>query len=320
MTALAVRPELAAADFASIGVQVRLVVTEPASLDRALEILRADLSELDLACSRFRSDSELVALNRSMGRTTPVSRLLGEAIGVALDAARSSGGDVDPTLGSSLVRLGYDRDFDELAGDGEPVAWSVRRWSQWNQIDLDRAARTVRLPEGVQLDLGATAKAWAADRAATFIHREVGCGVLVSLGGDIAVAGEAPEGGWPVRVQDRPGSARDQADGPTCTVSIRSGGLATSSTAARRWHRGGRVLHHLVDPATGMPADSVWRTVTVAAPSCLEANVATTAAIVRSQRAVPGLVAQGLPARLVHRTGDVTVLGGWPAADDDGQR
>lgn len=312
MSTLADAAPLAARDLTAIGVSVRLVVTDPAVADQAADLLRRQLAELDLACSRFRSDSELTALNDVAGRTVAVSPLLAEALGVALDTARRSGGAVDPTVGSSLVRLGYDRDFAGLPADGEQVEVTWRRSSHWSQVQLDRAARTVRVPEGVQLDLGATAKAWCADRAATEIHADLGCGVLVSLGGDLAMAGPAPDGGWAVRVQDRPGPLEETPDGPSCTVSVASGGLATSSTAARRWRRGGDVLHHLIDPATGMPTRSIWRTVSVCATSCLEANVASTAAVVRSEGAVRGLVAAGLPARLVDLDGNVTVVNGWP--------
>jgi FAD:protein FMN transferase len=283
-------------------------VTDPAAADEAERLLRRELDRLDVACSRFRPDSELVAANAAAGTTVAVSRLLADAVGVALDAARTTDGDVDPTLGASLVRLGYDRDFGELPYNGEPVALSVWRGSSWHQVDLDLARQTLRVPAGVQLDLGATAKAWCADTSAELIHRKLGVGVLVSLGGDLAVAGPPPADGWPVGVQERP-----HGDGPACTVNVRGGGVATSSTAARRWRRGGRSLHHLLDPATGMPAVSVWRTVTVAAPTCLAANVATTAAIVRSSAAVAGLRAERLPARLVSRTGEVTCLGGWPS-------
>jgi thiamine biosynthesis lipoprotein ApbE len=308
------------ADLAALGVAVRLVVTDAAALDHSREILVAELAALDLACSRFRPDSELVALNQAAGRAVVVGTLLAAAIGVGLEAARSTGGIVDPTLGASLVRLGYDRDFGALEADGEPVPVSVWRGSAWDQVQLDLATQTVRLPAGVQLDLGATAKAWCADQAAARIQTEVGGGVLVSLGGDIAVAGQPPEQGWAVRVQDRPGPPDVRADGPTTTVSIRRGGLATSSTAARRWRRGGQVLHHLVDPRTGMPAASVWRTVTATAPTALAANIATTAAIVRSTAALAHLERSGLAARLVNHDGAVTRVNGWPPEVDDDQR
>jgi len=323
-TALAARHDLgaglAAADLNALGVEVRLVTTAPELLEAATTMLTAELGAIDLACSRFRADSELVRLNASAGATVGVSSLLAQAIAVALDAARTSGGDVDPTLGSSLVRLGYDRDFCQLPAQADPVAVTIWRGSSWQQVELDIAARTVRVPAGVQLDLGATAKAWCADRAADRIHAELGAGVLVSLGGDIAAAGHPPAGGWPIRVQDRRRLAGAQADGPTATVSIQGGGLATSSTTARRWRRGDLTLHHLLDPRTGMPALSPWRTVSVSAPTCLAANVATTAAIVRADNAPAALRRAGLPARLVSHTGEVTCLNGWPVEVDDDHR
>ena len=155
--------------------------------------------------------------------------------------------------------------------------------------------QSLTLPAGVRLDLGATAKAWAADRSAARITSRLGCGVLVSLGGDIAVAGPAPDGGWRIRVQDVTGAPGDPPAGPYALIAIRDGGLATSSTAARRWQRGGDVLHHILDPRTGLPAEPVWRTVSVAAGSCADANAASTAAVIRGRRALGWLAQLGLP-------------------------
>jgi thiamine biosynthesis lipoprotein len=165
----------------------------------------------------------------------------------------------------------------------------------------------------VQLDLGATVKGWAADQAAARITRQLECGVLVSLGGDTAVAGEPPAGGWQIRVQAKTALPSEQPDGPTQVVRIRDGGLATSSTAARRWRRGGDVLHHILDPRTCRPAQSVWRTVSVAAATCADANTAATAAIIRGHAALNWLTALRLPARLVEQDGAVHVLNAWPA-------
>ncbi|MDX6342410.1 MAG: FAD:protein transferase, partial [Trebonia sp.] len=264
----------------ALGMLVQLVVTSPARLGAARELLEAELTALDLACSRFRGDSELVAIgNFARGASSPVtvavSPLLADAVAVSLRAARLTDGDVDPTVGGALAELGYDRDFAELARGGEAVdahadssGVSVRVIPGWRsvRVDLDRQRLTV--PAGVQLDLGATVKGWAADRAAARIAQELGCGVLVSLGGDTAVAGEPPAGGWRIRVQDRTALPGAAADGPSQVVTIRDGGLATSSTAARRWRRGGDVLHHILDPRTGRPAAPVWRTVSVAAATC----------------------------------------------------
>ena len=137
--------------------------------------------------------------------------------------------------------------------------------------------------------------------------------MLVSLGGDIAAAGPAPAGGWLVRVTDHH-AAGDDAPGQT--VAIAAGGLATSGTAARRWRRGGQDLHHIVDPATGSSAAGPWRTASVAAGSCVDANTASTAAIILGPRAPAWLATRGLPSRLVAVDGTVVRIGAWPDADE----
>src|SRR4029077_19125692 len=124
--------------------------------------------------------------------------------------------------------------------------------------------------------------AWAADVASRRVAEALGCGVLVSLGGDVAVAGPPPRSGWRVAVADWHGTPDAHVD---ATVEIVDGGVATSSTAVRRWVRAAQELHHIVDPRSGQPADAVWRTVTGAAASCADANTASTAAIVLGVRA-----------------------------------
>ncbi len=241
----------AAASWRALGTLVRLVVTDSRCLAEARSMLWQDLAAVDLACSRFRADSEICALRG--GHTQQVSPLLAEAIAVALRAAELTEGDVDPTVGAAMSAIGYDRDFEQIPPTGPALAVTVAAVPGWREVHLD--GRTLSMPEGVRLDLGATAKAWAADRSAARIASRVGCGVLVSLGGDIAVAGPAPDGGWRIRVQDVTGSPDDPPDGPYALIAIRDGGLATSSTAARRWRRGGDVLHHILDPRTGLPAE-----------------------------------------------------------------
>jgi len=307
----------AAAEWRAIGVTVRVVVGSPEALPAATALLREELDRLDRTCSRFRADSELRALDAASGREQPVSPLLAEAVAVALAAAAGTGGAVDPTLGAALTDLGYDRDQGALPADGPAVRVRVVDPQAWRRIVLDRDAGTLRLPVGVRLDLGATAKALGADRAAARIHRELGTGVLVSLGGDLAVAGPGPDGdpdgGWPVRVQEAPGPLSEVPAGCTQTVTLHAGGIATSGITARRWVRGGRALHHLLDPATGLPARTPWRTVTVVAPSCVAANTTSTATIVRGDAGLDRLARTGLPARLVALDGTVTRTGGWPA-------
>ncbi len=294
----------------AIGVAVLLVVTDPTALAPARELLTRRLADLDAACSRFRDDSEIRRVERAGGRPVAVSPLLAEAVQVALEAARGTDGDLDPTMGARLAELGYDRTFSAVAARGERLPVTVRvtapRRATWRDVSLDRTAGLLSVPAGVVLDLGATAKAWAADTAADAIAAELGCGVLVSLGGDLAVAGPAPAGGWAIAVQET-----ENGISPA-TVAIAAGGVATSGTVARRWQRGSELLHHVLDPRTGMPARTPWRAITVAATSALAANIATTTAVVRGEAGLDWLRTQGLPTLLVAENGEVTRLGGWP--------
>ena len=301
----------AAADWRALGCTVRLAVTEPEVLDTARQAMAAWLGEVDAACSRFREDSEIVALDRSGGRETRVSVVLAGAVAAALRGAEQTCGDVDPTVGSALTALGYDRDFALVEQDGAPLKLTVRPVPGWRRIAFDPARRTLAVPADIRLDLGATAKAWAADRAAADLAEALGCGVLVGLGGDIAVAGPPPQDGWTIRVQDA--TDRSDPDGPRTDVVIRDGGLATSGTAARRWSRGGAAVHHIVDPRTGLSARTPWRTVSVTAATCLDANIASTAAVIRGDRAPGWLAGLGLDARLVAEDGTVRTVGRWPA-------
>jgi FAD:protein FMN transferase len=180
----------------------------------------------------------------------------------------------------------------------------------WRAIEIEREPAAIRIPSGVRLDLGATAKAWAADRAADAVYEETGAGSLVSLGGDIATAGVAPEDGWRIYVTD---DHRSAPGGQGQTISILSGAIATSSTAVRRWSHEGQTRHHIIDPVTGAPVARTWRTASVAAETCLDANIASTAALIRAGSAPAWLEQLDLPARLVSADGAVRLVGGWPA-------
>jgi thiamine biosynthesis lipoprotein len=298
--------------FEALGTYGELLLDgRPDALGTAMRILRSELAAIDLACSRFRRDSELMAVNAAAGRPVPVSPLFADAVRTALTAAEQTGGDVDPMLGGALVAAGYDADFAALPADGPAARPAPPPADVWREIELHDD--TIRIPAGTELDLGATAKALAVDRAATAIAAETGAGVLVNVGGDLAAAGPVPAAGWPVRLTDD--TAREDVTRPGRTgpvVRMHGGGLATSSTAVRRWCRGGTAYHHVLDPRTGLPAEPVWRTVTVTAASCVEANTASTASIVRGRRARDWLAALRLPSRLVDAAGAVHRVAGWP--------
>jgi thiamine biosynthesis lipoprotein len=295
---------------AALGTSATVIVATPRALEAARRTLDTELHAIDAACSRFRPDSELSRVNANPGRATQISPLFVEAMEVALRAAHMTDGIVDPTVGSVLRQLGYDRDFATVTRDGPALRVRVTTVPGWRTIMFHADAGTVMVPHGVELDFGATAKALCADRAARAAAARTNTGVLVALGGDIAIAGPPPAGGWPVRVADDH-AARTGGQ----TIALLSGGLATSGTTRRRWQRGGVELHHLVDSRTGRPALSPWRTVSVAAASCVDANIASTAAIVLGDRAPCWLAERELPARMVAVDGTVRVVAGWPAVD-----
>ncbi len=285
---------------------VRLVVLDEAALRPATADLQALLRRVDAAASRFRADSALSIANARAGRPTPVPMLLADLVAAALRAAAQTDGAVDPTVGLDLARLGYDRDIEAVRAresiERPDAAPAARR--NWRAVRLQRDAGLLRVPLGAALDLGATAKAWTADHAARTLAHRYDTGVLVELGGDLAVAGNAPAG-WCIRVAERAG-----ADGQL--VRIRGGGVATSTTTVRTWQRAGHTMHHIVDPLTGRPARGPWRTVTVAAPSALAANTASTAALVRGERALSWLDERHLAARLVADDGSILATRRWP--------
>lgn len=281
-----------------------VLVTDPRRLDAACAIADLRIALVGDACDRFRPDSELSRLRDRAEQGVRVSPILADLVTVALDAAAASGGAVDPTLGAPLRAAGYDRDLRLVLDDGAPVRAVLSRPARWRSVRLE--GDLLLVPDGVELDLGATAKARTADAIAATAAAALRCGVLVNLGGDIAARGTAPRGGWQVTVQDLP-------EDPSCQVSLPGGqALATSSTQHRTWTRGGAPMHHILDPRTGRPALPVWRTVSVAADTAVRANTLTTAAIVDGSTALHRLRASRFPARLVDAAGGVTTLNGWP--------
>jgi FAD:protein FMN transferase len=301
---------LGIADDRALGGSLRVVVTDPRSLRRAKAAVDKVVKAIDDAASRFREDSELSRLNAGPERETVVSPLLGQAIAAGLRGAQLTEGAVDPTVGTAIKLVGYEADFGKVIKDGGPLRVRATRVPGWQAIRFEAATRHVWIPRGVEIDLGATAKALASDLAAKAATKAIaGGGVLVSLGGDIAVAGEPPTGGWPVQVSEDSGAPVDEGEE---TVTIKDGGIATSSTTVRRWTRGGVVLHHIIDPATGLPVDGPWRTATVAAATCVDANIASTAAIVMGADALAWLERQALAARLVDQDGRIERSSRWP--------
>ena len=301
----------AASRWSALGTYVHVAVDDPGALGAAAAAVTAVLDEVDRACSRFRPGSDLSRANAAPGRWVDVDPLLVEAAAVAVAVATATDGLVDPLLGRAMVQLGYDRTWRSLRPEADPAPGTTTdpavRPGAWRELGLDPAGR-VRVPPGTSLDLGATAKAFAADVAATAAADASGAGVLVSVGGDLRVAGSTAA--WPVRVTEHP----DGAEGTV--VLLAGGGLATSSTVVRRWLRGGAERHHLLDPRTGTPVvtgPAGVRTATATGPTAAAANAAATAAVVLGPAADAWLAARGVAARLVAGDGTVRRTPGWPA-------
>jgi thiamine biosynthesis lipoprotein len=286
-----------------------VVVQDASAADAAERLLAEELEAIDRACSRFRDDSELQVVHAKAGSAVAVGDLLFEALEVAVDAARRTNGAVDPTVGNAIAALGYDADLQEVLArpaSPPPMLGSV---AGFHHLQLNRADRTVRIPRGVRLDLGSTAKALAADRAAGRITQAVGSGVLVSLGGDVAVAGTSPAGGWAIGIARESSAPVGEVEQ---VVAITHGGLASSATSVRAWRAGQRSVHHIVDPATGDCAEPYWVLVSATGRSCVEANLVTTASIVWGDQALENLVGFDQSVRLVRSDGEVFSVNGWP--------
>lgn len=302
--------------WAALGTYAQIVVDDDTAAPRALEIGKGVVAHIDATCSRFRPDSDLSRASARAGSWVQVDPMLVRALDAALGAARATGGLVDPTLGRHLVELGYDRDLHlvrqeppaRLDSVGAPVE-AQSGAHRWREVGTD-AEGWVRVPAGCTLDLGATGKAFAADLVAQTVAAELGCSVIVSLGGDVAALSRSDQAGWQVLVSDN--DTGDLASGGQ-VVLLTNGGLATSSTRHRRWTHAGAAVHHIVDPRTGRPAEEVIVTATVCASTCVDANAASTAAIILGREAPEWLSERRLSSLLVDVDANVTRCADWPA-------
>ncbi len=296
---------LARARFRAMGTDVDVLL--PAGREGAAAIVVSIFEAWERRCSRFDPQSELSRLNAAAGAPVIVSRPLFEAVSSALEAAAATDGVFDPTVLRRLEALGYDRTFSDVvcadAGDaGDPTC---HPWTgAWRQVRLDRATHAVEMPGGVGLDLGGMAKGMTVDAALAAL---VDAGIdraAVNAGGDLAVHGTPPDGvAWLIGVETCDGGL---------PVALAQGALATSSVANRRWLRGGRILNHLIDPRTGLPAATGLTSVTVSAGTCAQAEVAAkTTLLLGLEDGAAFLDRTGLSALVVDAAGTHHRIGRW---------
>lgn len=274
----------------------------------ALAAAQEEVAACERELSRFDPKSDLSRLNAAGGRWTPVGRRLLETLGLALRAREDTGGRFDPSVLPALAAAGYDRSFELLE---ERQAASADGWRAGTAIELDERRGYARLEPASAVDLGGIGKGYAAARAleAMLAASPRVVGGLVDLGGDIALRGEAPEGGpWLIAVADprRPGNT-------LAVLALDAGGVATSGRDARRFGPA-RSLHHLIDPETGEPALAGSLTVTVVGTDAAEAEVhATTLGIAGLEEAEAHVAARSpLSALYVPHAGPAIPLGPLP--------
>lgn len=291
----------------ALGTYVYLAA-EATELKAAGALAAAVLDEVDAACSRFRPDSELSRLNTHPGQCVPISPLLRGALQVALEAAQETDGLLDPTIGAQVRAIGYDRTFSLVPAESAEAAHAPVPSGTWRDVQLTEEGVTI--PPRTLIDLGATGKAFAADLVAAVLAVEVAGPCIVSVGGDLRVSGRtsAP---FTVAIGHR-------ADEPAqATITLHEGAVATSSRSARRWVRGGRQWHHIIDPRTGAPAEGPWQTVTAYGHTAVSANSASTTALILGTDALDWLSARDVAARLVDDEDRITTTPMWDTAFGD---
>ena len=293
--------------FRAMNTDVRLFSMDAGARPRLLEVER-QFAAFEARFSRFRPDSELSRLNGRASDDVEVSAEMRDIARAAMALHRRTGGVFDPAVLPALERAGYDRSFEQVRPEGAAAPGASVPGVTFGDVELSADGRRMRLPRGMRLDFGGIGKGYAVDAAAKALD---GVGsFLIDAGGDIIARGAGPDGdGWVVAVADPAGG--DDMD----VVRLRNAALATSTTARRRWRRGGRTMHHLVDPATGAPAASGLLSVSVIARSATEADVfAKTALILGDERAQAFLAREGAEALLVRDGGSLVVTPGWPGS------
>jgi FAD:protein FMN transferase len=307
-------PRLGQVAFRAIGTGITVLTTHPEIAPDAAHVAAAYLREVDAAVSRFRDDSEVALLwRRAEGApaSTFVSEVFADHLTASLRAAVLTDGLVDATVGSAVVASGYDADLDVVRTRLATKTGLRATVPGWRTIRFDPTTRHLAVAAGTLLDLGATAKAHAADVIAARLTGQFPGGFLIDLGGDIAFSGDVPAGGWQIGIE--------AADGHVLQVVGSTGqAITTSSTRLRTWSTDEGPRHHIVDPRTGRTAAAYWAQVSCAGVCALEANAASTAAIVLGADAPAWLAARGIPARLDGADGSVVTTPGWPDPSEPG--
>jgi len=291
-------------EFRAMGTTISMLLPEN-QVEMGAEIVRTLFSEWEQALSRFLPESELTQLNEQAGTPVAVSDLLYDVLATALTAAQATDGVYDPALLDQLEQLGYDRTFDELPANRFDPIIPGEPGGRWHGIKVDPIRRQVTLPASIKLDFGGIAKGMAVDAVLESLYQSGISSALVNAGGDLAVLGLPPSSEqWLVAV---PGQKQ------YWTIPLHHGAIATSGIAHRYWRQGNILRHHILDPRTGLPAQSDLWSVTVVADRCEQAEVAAKVAfILGSKSGADFLRRQRIAGLLVHEDGTWETVEPWP--------
>lgn len=293
-----------------MGTTAHVIVTNgaPGLADRAV----ARLEELEARWSRFLPDSEISRLNEMPGVPVLVSPETYQLVERALEGWRLTAGRFDPTLLRELRAAGYDRSFELIAAGDAPNEHMVAAMaapSRAADMKLDPSVGTVLLPPGAELDPGGIGKGLAADLVVALVLAGGAHGALVSVGGDLRVEGASPEGeGWIVAIADPMHGDRNIG-----TVALDAGAVASTWRTKRTWTAAdGTRRHHLIDPATGLPAASGLAGVTVVTGQGWHAEVLAKAAFLAGPDDGAALLAANNAAGLlITHDGSIREAGAW---------
>ena len=266
--------------FRAMGCRMEALV-DGASYPDFLDEVPAWFEEWEQVLSRFRIDSELTLLNMKTGQAVQVSQILWDVFQASMDAGKLTGGLVNPLILDALLYAGYDQSFERLSFDAPRVFLDFTADVRLlNAINTDAATRTIFLPKGAHLDFGGVAKGWYAHQAVERLT-EVGP-ALVNAGGDIAISDLKLSGErWPIGVEDPFNSDGDVID----TLYLERGGIATSGKDYHHWMRNGIAQHHIIDPRTGLPAETDILAATIIAPTAMEAEAMAKAVMISGSQA-----------------------------------
>lgn len=296
---------VSASRFRAMNTDIALLApTAGPDFEGAADLVGDIFREIENRLSRFRDESELCALNAAQGSPFRASPLLFQVVCLAVQAARASDGVFDPTVLTSLEHAGYDRSFERLTEGRTPRSDRDSPSPDYRSVQCDPRTRTIRLTAGHRLDLGGIGKGYAVDRAlaaTAFLGDR-----MIAAGGDVAARGRVTlREPWTVELEDT-------GDLGPRTITLRDAAVATSTTLRRRWERGGHVYHHLIDPRTGRPSISPLRTVTVVAPTCVQADVGAKTALLLGERGMDFLDERGLHGFGVRLDGSTVGTSQWP--------